>query len=155
MKTFLLNGSSVNWAQFNLEALSVKGGYTETTTAIPAHLQVKVTLADKFDVLNPNLDDVSEATNRYAIRHGKHRHYLLLHKGKVVGWAAFHRVPQSFSVSVDYVTTESMIVYAKSAKEASELAKKTVEDTYGKDTVIMGAVVQPSDAEQGENISVF
>ena len=145
MKTFVLNGGAVNWAQFNLEALSVKGGYTETATEIPTNLYIKVTLADKFDVLNPNLDEVSEATSRYAMRHGKRRHFLLMHGGRVVGWAAFHRKPRPYAVQVDYVTSDSMIVYAKSEREAKRLACASLREAEGDDVEITNVIAELSE----------
>lgn len=136
MKTFILSGRTANWAQFNLVALS-KNGNTEEVTEIPENLQLKVTLADKFDVLCPNIDEVSEATSKYAFRHGKRRHFILMHAGRVVGWAAFHRVPRKFTVSVDYVVTETVTVTAKSAKEAAKLAFQQVAEEVGEENTMI------------------
>lgn len=136
MKTFILSGRTANWAQFNLVALS-KNGNTEEVTEIPENLQLKVTLADKFDVLCPNIDEVSEATSKYAFRHGKRRHFILMHAGRVVGWAAFHRVPRKFTVSVDYVVTETVTVTAKSAKEAAKLAFQQVAEEVGEENTMV------------------
>jgi len=136
MKTFYLSGNSANWAQFNLEALT-KNGNTETVTEIPENLRLKVTLADKFDVLNPNPEDVSVATSRYAYRHGKRRHFLLFHNGKVVGWAAFHRVPRQYTVSVDFVSTQTVTVTAKSEKEAYRKAFAQVAEEVGEENTMV------------------
>lgn len=135
MKTFILSGKTANWAQFNLVALS-KNGITEEVTEIPENLQLKVTLADKFDVLRPNIEDVSEATSEYAFRHGKRRHYLLMHAGRVVGWAAFHRVPRKYTVSVDFVCTETVTVTAKSESEARRKAFAQVAEEVGEESVL-------------------
>lgn len=135
MKTFILSGRTANWAQFNLVALS-KNGNTEEVTEIPENLQLKVTLADKFDVLCPNIDEVSEATSKYAFRHGKRRHFILMHAGRVVGWAAFHRVLRKFTVNVDYVSTEVVTVMAKSEQEANRKAFKQVAEELGEDCII-------------------
>ena len=91
MKEFFVNGERANWANLNVTALNVKSGILCNETVIPEHLRLKVTIADKFDTNAPDLDEVSEATSEYAMRHGKHRHFLLLNGNRVVGWAAFHR----------------------------------------------------------------
>ena len=56
--------------------------------------------------------------------------------GRVVGWAAFHRVPRNYTVSVDYVCTETVTVSAKSEKEALRKAYEQVREEYGEDTMV-------------------
>lgn len=120
MKEFFVNGESANWANLNVTALNVKSGILYNETAIPEHLRLKVTIADKFDTNAPDLDEVSEATSEYAMRHGKHRHFLLLNGNRVVGWAAFHRKERDYKVALGVATYshEEYVVKAKTEEEA-------------------------------------
>lgn len=120
MKEFFVNGERANWANLNVTALNVKSGILCNETAIPEHLRLKVTIADKFDTNAPNLDEVSESTSEYAMRHGKHRHFLLLNGNRVVGWAAFHRKERDYKVTLGVATYshEEYVVKAKTEEEA-------------------------------------
>lgn len=120
MKKFFVNGERANWANFNVVALNVKSGTLCNETAIPEHLRLEVTIADKFDTNAPNLDEVSEATSEYAMRHGKRRHFLLLNGTRVVGWATFHRKERDYRVALGVSTYshEEYVVKAKSEEEA-------------------------------------
>ena len=115
MKEFFVNGESANWANLN-----VKSGILCNETAIPEHLCLKVTIADEFDTNAPNLDEVSESTSEYAMRHGKHRHFLLLNGNRVVGWAAFHRKERDYKVALGVATYshEEYVVKAKTEEDA-------------------------------------
>lgn len=122
MKKFFVNGENANWDNLNVVALNNKSGKTETVTAIPEALRLKVTIADKFDTNAPDLSAVSNATSAYAMRHGKKRHFLLLSEGRVVGWAAFHRKETPRKVRVGVMVEFDTTVLAKSDREASEKA---------------------------------
>ena len=134
MKKFFVNGERANWANFNVVALNVQSGALCNETAIPEHLRLEVTIADKFDTNAPNLDEVSEATSEYAMRHGKRRHFLLLNGTRVVGWASFHRKERDYKVTLGVSTYshEEYVVKAKSEEEAylkaTELAENAERD---------------------------
>lgn len=120
MKKFFVNGESANWANLNVVALNVKSGILSNETAIPEHLRLQVTIADKFDTNSPDLGEVSEATSEYAMRHGKRKHFLLLNGNRVVGWASFHRKERDYKVTLGITTysNEEYVVKAKSEEEA-------------------------------------
>jgi hypothetical protein len=125
MTKFFINGNTVNWANFNVEALNIKNGAIVATTTIPEHLRLKVCFAGEYDPLFP--DVVSDASSSFAMRHGKRRHFLLLNGGKVVGWATFHRKERDYKVTLDVTTTatEEYTVKAKSEEEAYRKAVDT------------------------------
>ena len=138
MKKFFVNGESANWANLNVTALNVKSGILSNETAIPEHLRLQVTIADKFDTNAPDLDEVSEATSEYAMRHGKRRHFLLLNGNRVVGWAAFHRKERDYKVTLGVTTysNEEYVVKAKSEEEAYLKAAELAEDAERNGTAI-------------------
>ena len=128
MKKFNLNGDTANWAMLNVVALNNKSGIIENTTNIPENLYIKVTIADKFDTNLPNLEEVSEATSAYAVRHGRKRHFLLLCNGRVVGWAHFHRKATPHKVKVGIGLEFELEVLAKSDAEARRIAERLVRE---------------------------
>ena len=127
MKKFFINGEVANLSNLNLEALSKNGSIVDAIN-IPANLTLKVTLGNQFDPLCPDIDAVSEATSRYAYRHGKKRHFLLINGGRVVGWAHFHRKPTERKVRVGVLVEYETTVLAKSDREAVRLAAKEATD---------------------------
>ena len=128
MKKFFINGEVANLSNLNLEALSKNGSIVDSIV-IPADRTLKVTLADKFDPLCPDIDAVSEATSRYAYRHGKKRHFLLFNGGRVVGWAHLHRKPTEHKVRVGVLVEYETTVLAKSNREAERLATQEAENS--------------------------
>lgn len=127
MKKFFINGEVANLSNLNLEALSKNGSIVDTIE-IPADRYLKVTIGNQFDPLFPDIDAVSEATSRYAYRHGKKRHYLLFNGGRVVGWAHLHRKPTEHKVRVGVLVEYETTVLAKSDREAVRLAEKEAAD---------------------------
>jgi len=127
MKKFFINGEVANLSNLNLEALSKNGSIVDAIN-IPADRTLKVTLGNQFDPLCPDIDAVSEATSRYAYRHGKKRHYLLFNGGRVVGWAHLHRKPTEHKVRVGVLVEYETTVLAKSDREAVRLAEKEAAD---------------------------
>ena len=150
MKKFFVNGSKANWANLNVTALNVKSGILYDETEIPENLKLQVTIADKFDTNAPDSEALSLATSEYAIRHGKRRHFLLLNGNRVVGWAAFHRKEQEYTVKVDYYepTSDYISVTAKSEREALNLAAREFGKTH--DAEIAGISL----AEDGEDEAI-
>ena len=128
MKKFFINGEVANLSNLNLEALSKNGSIVDAIN-IPADRTLKVTLGNQFDPLCPDIDAVSEATSRYAYRHGKKRHYLLFNGGRVVGWAHLHRKPTEHTVRVGVLVEYETTVLAKSNREAERVALQEAEDS--------------------------
>jgi hypothetical protein len=128
MKKFFINGEVANLSNLNLEALSKNGSIVDSIV-IPADRTLKVTLADKSDPLCPDIDAVSEATSRYAYRHGKKRHFLLFNGGRVVGWAHLHRKPTEHKVRVGVLVEYETTVLAKSNREAERVATQEAENS--------------------------
>ena len=127
MKKFFLNGETANLSDLHLEALDSKSGSIVNRITIPADRYLKVTIGDQFDPLFPDIDAVSEATSKYAYRHGKKRHFLLFNGGRVVGWAHLHRKPTEHTVKVGVLVEYETTVLAKSDREARRLATEEAE----------------------------
>lgn len=130
MKKFYINGKFANWYNLNLKALNNRTGNVESVTRIPDNLTLKVTIADKFNALFPNVDEISEETSAYAMRKGKKRHFLLISEGRVIGWAAFHRKERNYTVSVKVTFPDTLDVMAKSEQEAIEKAAEHFKDVF-------------------------
>ena len=131
MKRFTINGDTANWANLNVEALNTKNGTKEAVTTIPENMRLVVTIADKFNPLAPNTEDINDETSRYAFRHGRKRHYLLECNGRIVGWAAFHRVERDYRVTVELRSEDEFTVRAKSEEEAIRKAHEIAENEWG------------------------
>lgn len=131
MKRFYINGETANWANLNVEALNTKNGTKESVTTIPEHLRLQVSLADKFNPLAPNTEDINAETSRYAFRHGRKRHFLLECNGRIVGWASFHRKERDYRVTVELCSEDEFTVRAKSEEEAIRKAHETAENEWG------------------------
>lgn len=131
MKRFTINGNIANWANFNVEAINNKNGIKEDATIIPENVRLVVVIADKFNPLVPNTEDINEETSRYAYRHGRKRHYLLKCNGRTVGWAAFHRKERDYRVTVELRSEDEFTVRAKSKEEALRKANEFAELEWG------------------------
>jgi hypothetical protein len=127
MKHLYYNTPKVDLMSLNLRALNLKSGEFQSTINVPDGMYLKITLADKFDTEVGSLDEVSAETSVYAARHGKHRSILLVHGGRVVGWAEFHRASREFTVDVtvkvEGEVTVPITVTAKTLDEATRKAE--------------------------------
>ena len=118
----------VDLVPLNVRALNLKSGEFQSSIVVPDGKYLRITLADKFDTEVGSVDEVSAETSQYAARHGRRRTFLLVHAGRVVGWAELHRAVRDYTLEVPVriqgEVTVPVTVSAKSEGEAIEKAEE-------------------------------
>ena len=142
MKKANINASNIDLSVLHLSALHKRSGQFLSTLTAPKDKYLRLTLANHFDALAPNMDEVSAETSAYAMRHGRRRSFLLFCEGRCVGWAHFHRKEVGYKVEVKVEDTEIVYVKAKSAKAAMAKAKEEATQRHESATAVS--------AERGE-----
>lgn len=126
MKKIYCNESTINWNKLGVKALNTHTGVIEDTTTLPGNKYLKVQICESFDSNFFSSEGVNQVSSRYAVRKGKKRDFILLNGSKVVGYAAYHRKNQPYSVDVDVTYGTTVKVMAKSEEEAKRLAERKV-----------------------------
>lgn len=119
MQNQFFSGTSVNWLTLGVEgAYNVHTGKRELISDIPEGKYLKVVLAEDVN------SNVSDGVCARAMRKARKRDYLILHNGKAVGYATFHRKPQEYKVRVTLTSDEVLTVMAKSERDACRVARE-------------------------------
>lgn len=126
MKKIYCNESTINWNKLGVKALNTHTGVIEDTTTLPGNKYLKVQICESFDSNFFSSEGVNQVSSRYAVRKGKKRDFILLNGSKVVGYAAYHRKNQPYSVDVDVTYGTTVKAMAKSEEEAKRLAERKV-----------------------------
>ena len=122
MKSIYFNGENADLKALCLTALNNTTGAMETTIAIPGRKYLKLTVGTQLDLASKSTDEVSEATSKFAMRHGRKRDYTLFRNGRAVGYATLHRKALDYNVDLTVTFRDTIKVKAKSATEAAKRA---------------------------------